>query len=166
MSPENLGSSQYSEKSDVWSFGCLIIELITGAVPFGSRDILEIAVAVRDWQLTALSVLDPSIFVPKWARELVEQCFEFDEQSRPNFARIVEFLDRHVPAGVTIDKNEDAQPVDLLIPVAPPEGRSKPQASSSSSASASASSSSSPDSDSDSEVGDASKTRYEMDRLS
>jgi serine/threonine protein kinase len=36
--PEVLKSGQYTISSDVWSIGCLIIELLTGRTPWNERN--------------------------------------------------------------------------------------------------------------------------------
>jgi hypothetical protein len=56
MSPENIQKKIYSEKSDVWSFGCLIIELLTGQLPYANflGSLPELALAIRERRLSPL----------------------------------------------------------------------------------------------------------------
>eukprot|EP01122_Echinamoeba_exundans_P000659 TRINITY_DN10584_c0_g1_i1.p1 TRINITY_DN10584_c0_g1~~TRINITY_DN10584_c0_g1_i1.p1 ORF type:complete len:131 (+),score=21.00 TRINITY_DN10584_c0_g1_i1:54-395(+) len=39
---------KYSEKTDVWAYGCTLVELATGGVPFPSKSVMDVFMAVRD----------------------------------------------------------------------------------------------------------------------
>lgn len=98
LAPEAL-QGHYSEKSDVWSFGCCLIELITLEDPYCmfEGDILELAVAIRDEGLNPLGDLvewieEYNVRLPRWVRDVLEPCFEASAADRPTFAAIVEKL--------------------------------------------------------------------------
>jgi serine/threonine protein kinase len=46
LSPESLQSKQYSQMSDVWSFGCVCFEIINHKDPFPELDAVETTVKV------------------------------------------------------------------------------------------------------------------------
>uniref|UniRef100_A0A915JQ40 mitogen-activated protein kinase kinase kinase n=1 Tax=Romanomermis culicivorax TaxID=13658 RepID=A0A915JQ40_ROMCU len=52
MSPEVIKNSTYSKASDVWSYGVLLWELLTGEVPYKNIDAMAIAYGVGVNQLT------------------------------------------------------------------------------------------------------------------
>lgn len=102
---------QYSEKSDVWSFGCVIYEMLTGEAPYGDMDLVDIIVQVRDKGLNPLKYAknaseseDPApaaiASAPEYFMELLEKCFHSDISKRPNFATIVQYLEENAPAKV------------------------------------------------------------------
>jgi serine/threonine protein kinase len=47
QAPESLKSSQYSSKSDVWSFGILCWEVLLGEEPHLNSDPLAIGIEIR-----------------------------------------------------------------------------------------------------------------------
>jgi serine/threonine protein kinase len=47
-SPESIESEMYSDKTDVWSLGCIFYELLTGDVLFPSRDETEHLLMIAD----------------------------------------------------------------------------------------------------------------------
>lgn len=112
MSPESLRDRTYSEKSDVWSFGVLVFEILTGHAPYSGMDLLEVAVQTRDQGLTPQGELKAEIVsrnlqVPLYLLELLDMCFKYAPEDRPNFAEIVRFLETHQPAEAIEDLNGD-----------------------------------------------------------
>jgi serine/threonine protein kinase len=107
MAPENIGSLEYSEKSDVWSFGSLLVELVTGGSPFPGMDLVSVAGQVRDGRATALTYLPPDINAPSWIMELMQACFAFYDRDRPSFDDVVAFLTSHAPSNFELDPNEE-----------------------------------------------------------
>jgi serine/threonine protein kinase len=107
MSPENLSSQTYSEKSDVWSYGALLVELLTGKEPFPEKDILSVAVGVRDGKFTALDFVPMISKPPKWVRQMIKACFTFDFNDRPSFDDLVQIMNANVPEGYEINAEQD-----------------------------------------------------------
>lgn len=81
--------------SDVWSWACTVVEMITGNVPFPDMGLLDAMVAVRDLQLTPISNI--LTHIPSWIAPLLTKCFAYDPQSRPTFADICDALDNCKP---------------------------------------------------------------------
>jgi serine/threonine protein kinase len=46
MSPEAVTKRQYSQKSDVWSFGVTLWEMCTGELPFSGMEPIQVAVQI------------------------------------------------------------------------------------------------------------------------
>jgi len=47
MSPEQINESKYDEKSDIWSAGCLLYEIITLRPPFQATNHLSLAIKIK-----------------------------------------------------------------------------------------------------------------------
>ena len=75
MSPEQIRGQQLSPLADVWSFGCLLFELLSGRRPFVAKTLSDTLVAVLerdpDW-----SALPPT--TPPAVRSLVQRCLQKD----------------------------------------------------------------------------------------
>eukprot|EP01122_Echinamoeba_exundans_P009728 TRINITY_DN3501_c0_g1_i1.p1 TRINITY_DN3501_c0_g1~~TRINITY_DN3501_c0_g1_i1.p1 ORF type:complete len:411 (-),score=75.85 TRINITY_DN3501_c0_g1_i1:316-1548(-) len=104
MAPESLSMRVYSEKSDVWSFGCLVYEVVSGQPPFGDEDLLSAAVKVRDNGINTLDAYPPQHKYPEYLEKVMRACFIVDPDARPTFNTLVHIMDEHAPAGVTIPR--------------------------------------------------------------
>nr|XP_040582160.1 mitogen-activated protein kinase kinase kinase 9-like [Lepeophtheirus salmonis] len=89
MAPEVIKSSMFSKASDVWSYGVMLWELLTGETPYKGIDDLAIAYGVAVNKLT----LHIPTTVPQEWRNLMEACWNYDTQVRPDFQEILKILD-------------------------------------------------------------------------
>lgn len=89
MAPEVIIESSYSRGSDIWSFGVVLWELLTGEIPYKTIDSLAVAygVAVR-----SLSLPVPSS-CPSQFKDLMEMCWKPEAHARPSFEQILERLE-------------------------------------------------------------------------
>ncbi|OCT64828.1 mitogen-activated protein kinase kinase kinase 9 [Xenopus laevis] len=85
MAPEVIRSSMFSKGSDVWSYGVLLWELLTGEVPFRGIDGLAVAYGVA---MNKLSLPIPSTCPEPFAK-LMEDCWNPDPHCRPSFTNIL-----------------------------------------------------------------------------
>lgn len=87
--PEVLASKPYSEKADVYSFGIVLWEMVTGEVPFKNMSTIDAAHAVVTSQLRPPI---PADCAPKLAA-LIKRCWDQDPHKRPSFEDILVMLD-------------------------------------------------------------------------
>ena len=80
MSPEQARGGRMDKRTDIWAFGCVLYEMMTGKQAFGGRTSQDqmAAVLVReiDW-----NALPPAI--PGKIRDLLRRCLQKDAQQRP-----------------------------------------------------------------------------------
>nr|CAB3490560.1 unnamed protein product [Digitaria exilis] len=87
MAPEVLRNEPSDEKSDVYSYGVILWELVTQKIPWDNLNTMQVigAVGFMDQRLDIPSDTDP-----QWA-SLIENCWDSDPRKRPSF---LELLDR------------------------------------------------------------------------
>ncbi|XP_065158014.1 mitogen-activated protein kinase kinase kinase 11 isoform X4 [Atheta coriaria] len=85
MAPEVIRNSTFSLASDVWSYGVLLWELLTGETPYKGIDTLAVAYGVAANKLT-LPI--PKTCPEQW-RSLMQKCWESDSHRRPSFKEIL-----------------------------------------------------------------------------
>ena len=75
MSPEQAQGRLVDKRSDIWAFGVVLFEMLTGRRPFEASSVAETLGAVMTRQLDFRSIEPP-------ARQLVEWCLERDPRKR------------------------------------------------------------------------------------
>ncbi|RMD42901.1 hypothetical protein DV735_g2205, partial [Chaetothyriales sp. CBS 134920] len=97
MAPEVVRQTGQSIKSDIWSVGCLIVEMFTGSRPFPSMTTLQTLFAVGSNNERPEMPGEAS----EEARVFLAKCFEADHLKRPGAEellreRFLEHLQRHI----------------------------------------------------------------------
>ncbi|XP_074310853.1 serine/threonine/tyrosine-protein kinase HT1-like [Silene latifolia] len=91
MAPEMIKRKKScNKKVDVYSFGLLLFEMISGSTPFADMSAVQVAYAVAN--------KNPRLEIPNECSDpmkaLIEQCCYSDPKKRPDFGWIVEVLEK------------------------------------------------------------------------
>ena len=79
MSPEQARGQTVDKRADIWAFGCVIFEMLTGSAAFGGASVSDTVVSVLErepnWKALPASV-------PSNLRRLIERCLQKDVRRR------------------------------------------------------------------------------------
>ncbi|KAL8115790.1 hypothetical protein AgCh_022334 [Apium graveolens] len=92
MAPEVIEHKPYDHKADIYSFGIVVWELLTGKLPYENITPVQAAVGVVQ---KGLRPTIPKHTLPKLA-DLLENCWQQDPVLRPDFTEIIRILQQIV----------------------------------------------------------------------
>lgn len=94
-SPEAWLEDDYSTKSDVWSFGCFLFEVFSGAeIPYSDQTNEEVVIGYKSGNMQPSAGND----MPSSLQSIAYQCWSSSPRDRPDFHQIVTMF-----SGVRID---------------------------------------------------------------
>ena len=104
MSPEQARGRAADKRSDVWAFGCVVYEMLTGRRAFDGEDVSDMLAAILrgqpDW-----NAFPPD--VPAHVRTIVARCLDKDRRARVPDIAVVRFLLDSPP--VAVEERADAR---------------------------------------------------------
>jgi serine/threonine protein kinase len=96
MSPEQARGLPLDERSDIWSYGCVLFEALTGGRAFGGATLSDTIAGILerdpDWRLLPASV-------PPALDELLRRCLQKDRQMRLETISAARAVLEAIPAG-------------------------------------------------------------------
>ncbi len=99
MAPEQAKGREADKRSDIWAFGCVLYEMLTGQQPFAGDDVSDTLANVLKRE-PDFSVLPAG--VPPAIRALVQRCLVKDRRQRIADIAVAQFL-LSGPAGLTME---------------------------------------------------------------
>ncbi len=110
MSPEQAKGKSIDKRTDIWAFGCVLYEMLTGEAAFQGEDVTEILAAVV--KLDANMNLLPANVHPR-VREVLSRCLQKDLKNRYRDIGEAQFEIKQVladPSGVFVQPAAAAKP--------------------------------------------------------
>lgn len=92
MAPEvvRLSSQGYSAKVDIWSLGCVVLEMLAGRRPWSDEEAVQAMFKIGAEQLAPPVPDDVKLTKP--AAHFLRKCFEVDPERRPTAVRLLEHV--------------------------------------------------------------------------
>lgn len=86
LSPETISAQPYGYPSDMWSFGCLIYEILEGRLAFSGSSFAEVIGSVCS---VTYEEMVGTHYNPKW-RDIVQSLLTYDPDQRPTIDELCE----------------------------------------------------------------------------
>ncbi|KAJ4770336.1 Protein kinase [Rhynchospora pubera] len=90
MAPEMIQQRPYTNKVDVYSFGIVLWELVTGSIPYENMTAVQAAFAVVNNGIRP--AIPPDCF--QGLRDIMIRCWDRDPDIRPSFVEVGEMLEK------------------------------------------------------------------------
>ena len=80
MAPEQIEGKDTDARTDIFAFGAVLFEMLTGRKAFEADSHAALMVAILDREPTRLTALQP--LVPSWLERVVGRCLAKDPRQR------------------------------------------------------------------------------------
>jgi eukaryotic-like serine/threonine-protein kinase len=123
ISPEQVRGADVDHRSDLYSVGVILFELLTGRLPFTGAETMDVLLAHATLPPPSFAEVGASVWVPPAIESVVQRCLAKDPNDRPSTAReLAEMYD----AALAVDAHAHESVPQPYVATAPP--RSEPQA--------------------------------------
>jgi eukaryotic-like serine/threonine-protein kinase len=85
MAPEQLEGRKADARTDIWAFGCILHEMLTGERPFGGNSSTNVMASILTARVPPISSVQPA--VPPTLDHIVKRCLNKDPDDRWQTAR-------------------------------------------------------------------------------
>jgi len=121
MSPEANNQPKYNKKTDIWSMGCILYEMITLEKPFTGPNIAVLNYKINRGNYRPLHCSDNHNYIV-W-NDLITQMLEKNPDARPSITSIIEMSTirkKMIELNVKVDKHEKLEiPISLVNRIIP-----------------------------------------------
>ena len=95
MAPEILnetdGCCKYGFKADIWSIGCVIVEMLTEHPPWYPSNQFQVLAKLINKESPSYKLEKPSLFITV----LLHACFQYSPKKRPNSTTVLDYFDKY-----------------------------------------------------------------------
>lgn len=97
MAPEVLSRAGYSAKVDIWSLGCVVLEMFAGRRPWSDEEAVQAMFKIGAERRAP--PIPPDVRLSKAAAHFLKICFAVDPNDRPTASRLLEHVFPHAETG-------------------------------------------------------------------
>ncbi|BBM85505.1 protein kinase domain-containing protein [Candidatus Uabimicrobium amorphum] len=87
IAPEQASGGQVSKKSDIYSLGCALYQLVTGTPPFQTKNMYELCTKHCNEEPPPIESKRPE--TPKALIELIKKCMNKKSENRPDIEKVI-----------------------------------------------------------------------------
>ena len=100
MSPEQVRGEAVDHRSDLYSLGVILYQMLSGEMPVRGTSRVEVLQSTLDGEVEPLAIRRPDITLPEELDRMILGCLERDPDQRPGSAEIVAAQARAISAGL------------------------------------------------------------------